>query len=108
MTFNALHLPISYKERLKVMKDYPLASIRCAPGHTELRCPPAVLSIGKAVSSGQTFKSEKDEPILLNVYTSVDNSKQVKVDGVECLDGNHRLAGCLTTANDATIARLWR
>jgi hypothetical protein len=88
---------ISTEERLRIVAEFEVAEIMCAPGHRSLRAPTAVQSIAEAIS-----RSELDqvlaEPILLGIFVE-ENSGEVALRSVECLDGNHRLlAGLLSGA----------
>lgn len=105
-----LHEPIDNATRIKVIKDVPIDDILSAPGHKELRNPAAVKEISEIIRKshlerndfGAAFVSGK-EPIILGVYTNVDESGHVWVRAVECLDGNHRLAGGLHSGVWKTI-----
>lgn len=85
---------ISNAERVKVMKDFPLAELFSAPNHAHVRDPRAVLKIWKGLLESQSeieaeYRSgwEKIRTIWMDIHVA-DN----KMCHVEIRDGNHRAA----------------
>jgi hypothetical protein len=92
-----LHDDISTEERLRIVGDYEVAEILCAPGHRSLREPSAVQLMAEKIALGD-LDQILSEPILVGIFTQ-EYSGGVQLRAVECLDGNHRLlAGLLCGA----------
>ena len=89
-----LHQNITDHERSRVIRRYPVGSIISAPGHQRLRDPEAVLAISRMLAAGGC-RAMATVPILLNVFTCEEEDGCVTLRTVECIDGNHRLAGGL-------------
>lgn len=86
---------IGTEERLRVIGDFEIGEIICAPGHRSLRNPNAVKSMADQIRCFE-FDEIFAEPILLGIFTTERNG-QVALRSVDCLDGNHRLlAGLLS------------
>ncbi len=89
-----LHENIRTAERLDVIRNLPVGKINSAPGHTLLRNPAMVKSLGQKISASSDRGAallKNSDPIVVNVYT---NSK-AQVKAVELIDGNHRFAAGL-------------
>jgi len=92
---------IGTEERLRTVAEFPIAEIRCAPGHRTLRDPEAVGIMADEIARGALDRILA-EPILLGLFTEESllpepSEERVRLRAVECLDGNHRLlAGLLS------------
>lgn len=94
-----LHDDIGTEERLRLVADFPIGEIVCAPGHRELRAPTAVAEMAERIGRSE-WGDILAEPILLGIFTA-EQSGRVRLRSIECLDGNHRLLGGL-------LAGAWR
>jgi len=94
-----LHDDIGTTERLRLIADFPIEEMVCAPGHRSLRSPGAVEEIAERIRRGE-IGDLLDEPILIGIFT-IDRSGEVGLRCVECLDGHHRLLGGL-------LSGVWR
>jgi hypothetical protein len=99
-----LHEDIGTSERFELIRDFRIGDIVSAPGHRELRNPPAVLEIARLVAAGE-LERVLAEPILLGIFTRVD-SGEVVLRAIECLDGHHRLLGGLLAGAWRTVGDL--
>lgn len=108
-SLDALLEDIGTEDRLRIIAEFRIDDVICAPGHRSLRAPSAVDDIADRI-----LRSELDEilaePILLGIFTAMRQGVTV-LRSVDCLDGNHRLlAGLLSgkwqRVGDIPIARL--
>lgn len=86
---------IGTDERLRIVGEFPIGEIICAPGHRSLREPLAVRRMADLIRCAD-FTEILAEPILLGLFTAMRRDKVV-LRSIDCLDGNHRLlAGLLS------------